>query len=105
MIAPRTQRLRDPVHGLIVFQNDQPVDQLAWALTGTPEFQRLRRIRQLGLASGFRFEYHHYGPYSRDLDLATADARALGVVQEDILHRADGLVHDGRTVPGVFISI
>ena len=39
----RTQRLRDPVHGLIVFRDDQPVDQLAWTLIGTPEFQRLRR--------------------------------------------------------------
>jgi HD superfamily phosphohydrolase len=50
MTDPRTQRLRDPVHGLIVFQRDQPVDQLAWALIATPEFQRLRRIRQLGVA-------------------------------------------------------
>jgi uncharacterized protein len=50
MINPRTQRLRDPVHGLIVFQHDQPLDQLAWALIATPEFQRLRRIRQLGVA-------------------------------------------------------
>ncbi len=50
MIFPRTQRLRDPVHGLIVFQHDEPLDQLAWALIGKPEFQRLRRIRQLGVA-------------------------------------------------------
>jgi HD superfamily phosphohydrolase len=50
MIAPRTQRLRDPVHGLIVFRDDQAVDQLAWRLIATPEYQRLRRIRQLGVA-------------------------------------------------------
>lgn len=57
-------------------------------------------LDQLGLASGFRFEYHHYGPYSRDLDLATADARALGVVQEDILHRAgDGASYSRFTLP------
>jgi HD superfamily phosphohydrolase len=48
--APRTQRLRDPVHGLIVFERDQPLDQLAWRLIATPEFQRLRRIRQLGVS-------------------------------------------------------
>jgi uncharacterized protein YwgA len=45
-------------------------------------------LDQLGLSSGFSYEYHHYGPYSRDLDIATADARALGVVKEEIRHRA-----------------
>ncbi len=50
MSAIRTQRLRDPVHGLIVFRDDDPVDQLAWDLIGLPEFQRLRRIRQLGVS-------------------------------------------------------
>lgn len=50
MIEPRTQRLRDPVHGLISFRADNPLDQLAWKLIDTPEFQRLRRIRQLGVS-------------------------------------------------------
>ncbi len=48
--APRTQRIRDPVHGLIVFREDKPLDQLAWRLLDAPEFQRLRRIRQLGVS-------------------------------------------------------
>jgi hypothetical protein len=46
----RTQRLRDPVHGLIVFREDEKLDQLAWRLLDAPEFQRLRRIRQLGVS-------------------------------------------------------
>jgi HD superfamily phosphohydrolase len=47
---PRDQRLRDPVHGLITFRKDNKLDQLAWALLDAPEFQRLRRIKQLGPA-------------------------------------------------------
>ncbi len=50
MSQPRTQRVRDPVHGLIVFHADNGVDQLAWRLLDTPEFQRLRRIKQLGVS-------------------------------------------------------
>jgi HD superfamily phosphohydrolase len=44
-----SKRLRDPVHGLIVF-NETKIDMLAWRLIDTPEFQRLRRIRQLGVS-------------------------------------------------------
>ena len=50
-----TQRIRDPVHGLIVFGggNDahrNETDRIAWRLLNTREFQRLRRIRQLGFS-------------------------------------------------------
>ena len=44
------KRLRDPVHGLIVFDENRSTDLLAWKLIDTPEVQRLRRIRQLGVS-------------------------------------------------------
>lgn len=46
----RTQRIRDPIHGLIVFSEGDPVDEAAWALLNTAEVQRLRRIKQLGVS-------------------------------------------------------
>jgi uncharacterized protein len=46
----KTQRLRDPVHGLITFRKGVPLDELAWDLLDTPEFGRLRRIKQLGVS-------------------------------------------------------
>lgn len=55
MIDSKTWRIRDPVHGLIVFgdgndnaQNE--TDEIAWRLLNAPEFQRLRRIRHLGFS-------------------------------------------------------
>jgi HD superfamily phosphohydrolase len=41
---------RDPVHNIIRLQTDTPENSLLIRLIDTAEFQRLRRIRQLGLA-------------------------------------------------------
>lgn len=43
--------IRDPVHDVIAFQLDRPIDALLFRLLNAREFQRLRRIRQLGMAS------------------------------------------------------
>ena len=44
------KRIRDPVHGLITFDLSKEVDRAAWRLINTPEFQRLRRVKQLGVS-------------------------------------------------------
>jgi uncharacterized protein len=41
--------LRDPVHGLVAFEG--PEEQIVVSLMDTPEVQRLRRVRQLGVTS------------------------------------------------------
>jgi uncharacterized protein len=42
--------IRDPVHDVIAFRTDRPIDALLFRLLNAAEFQRLRRIRQLGMA-------------------------------------------------------
>lgn len=49
MLRSRGVILRDPVHGLISFQ--EPLDEIVVRLLDTAELQRLRRIRCLGPAS------------------------------------------------------
>jgi HD superfamily phosphohydrolase len=41
--------LRDPVHGLVAFESDE--ERVVELLLATPELQRLRRVRQLGVTS------------------------------------------------------
>jgi uncharacterized protein len=41
--------LRDPVHGLVAFESDE--ERIVPLLMDTPEVQRLRRVRQLGVTS------------------------------------------------------
>lgn len=51
MSAPmRDQRIRDPIHNLIKFSSSRSDDRVLWQLVQTREFQRLRRIRQLGFS-------------------------------------------------------
>lgn len=51
-------------------------------------------LDRLGLNSGFEYEYHHYGPYSRDLDNATLDAKAFELVEERFeRRRSDGAMY------------
>ena len=70
----KTQRIRDPVHGLIVFRETDALAQVARSLFNTPEFQRLRRIKQLGFcefifpgATHTRF-VHCIGVFRNDRD-------------------------------------
>jgi uncharacterized protein len=42
--------IRDPIHDLIAFRTEDATDRLLFSLLNAAEFQRLRRIRQLGMA-------------------------------------------------------
>lgn len=59
---------------------------------GRIKFQKLvYLLDKLGLSSGFKFSYHHYGPYSSGLSTATDIAKAFGLIDEDFRQRkSDG---------------
>jgi uncharacterized protein YwgA len=48
-------------------------------------------LDQLGLKSGLRYAYHHYGPYSSDLTEAISDAIAFKMIDERTERRRDGV--------------
>ncbi len=61
-------------------------------VTGRIRLQKLIfLLDKLGLDSGFKYSYHHYGPYSSDLSEATDFAKAFGLIEEKVDHRqSDG---------------
>jgi HD superfamily phosphohydrolase len=46
----KRQRVRDPLHNLIEFDEGDPFERMLWRVVKTAPFQRLRRIRQLGFS-------------------------------------------------------
>lgn len=50
-VSTKERLLRDPLHGLIALDENLPQGRLLVQLIDSAEFQRLRRIRQLGLAN------------------------------------------------------
>lgn len=46
----KRQRIRDPLHNLIEFDEGDAFERMLWRVVKTAPFQRLRRIRQLGFS-------------------------------------------------------
>ena len=68
--------IRDPVHDIIAFRLDDPVEALLFSLVNTAEFQRLRRIRQLGLAT-LAYPGADHSRYSHSLGVLETARRML----------------------------
>jgi uncharacterized protein YwgA len=75
-------------------------DIVVAVIAAAPEGKLTSRVRlqktvylldRLQFESGFTFDYHHFGPYSRALDNATSDAKAFSLISEKTEHRlSDG---------------
>jgi len=76
--------IRDPVHDVIAFRLDRPGDRLLFRLLNAAEFQRLRRIKQLGMAS-LAYPGAEHSRYSHSLGVMETARRMLE--------------HLGRSVP------
>ncbi len=99
--VPKLQRIRDPLHDLIEFKADG-FEGLMWEALNSCEFQRLRRVKQLGFselvypgATHTRFA-HSVGVFRVARQLASLIASRVGRFDEDRAQvaMAAALVHD-----------
>src|SRR5438552_11835668 len=93
--------IRDPVHDVIAFRLDRSADALLFQMLNAAEFQRLRRIRQLGLAS-LAYPGADHSRYSHSLGVMQTARRILDqlcrsfyIAEEDqIVCQVAALAHD-----------
>ncbi|HZL36744.1 MAG TPA: HD domain-containing protein [Tepidisphaeraceae bacterium] len=75
--------VRDPVHDVIAFRTERAGDALLFALLNAAEFQRLRRIRQLGMAS-LAYPSAEHSRYSHSLGVMEAARKMLAQLGQSI---------------------
>src|SRR5215470_13068581 len=92
---------RDPLHNIISLNESEPEDRLLVDLIDSAEFQRLRRIKQLGLAL-FTYQGAEHSRFTHSLGVMHLMTRALDQLsihhpidqQERVIGRAGALLHD-----------
>jgi len=92
---------RDPLHNIISLDESAPEDRLIVELIDSAEFQRLRRIRQLGLAM-FTYQGAEHSRFTHSIGVMHVMTRALDLLgahhsispEARIVGRAGALLHD-----------
>lgn len=93
--------VRDPVHDVIAFETSHPLDELLFKLLNAEEFQRLRRIRQLGMTS-LAYPGADHSRYSHSLGVMETARRVLNQLRretqldarQELVCLAAALLHD-----------
>jgi HD superfamily phosphohydrolase len=102
-----SQRIyRDPVHNIIPLRDDNAEGQLMIRLIDTPEFQRLRRIKQLGLGL-YTYQGAEHSRFTHSLGALHLMTRVLGQLSDRTridpgdraAARAAALLHDVGHAP------
>ena len=84
--------IRDPVHDIVAFRLGRSIDALLFRLLNTAEFQRLRRVRQLGMAS-LAYPGADHSRYSHSLGVMETARKILAHLAESF-----PIDEEGRTV-------
>jgi uncharacterized protein len=92
---------RDPLHNIISLDESIPEDRLIVELIDSSEFQRLRRIKQLGLAM-FTYQGAEHSRFTHSLGVMHVMTRALTLLashhsisaEARVAGRAGALLHD-----------
>jgi uncharacterized protein len=92
---------RDPLHNIISLDESLPDDRLIVELIDSAEFQRLRRIKQLGIAM-FTYQGAEHSRFTHSIGVMHLMTRALNLLgahhkiseESRIVGRAGALLHD-----------
>lgn len=99
---PKQQRIRDPLHDLIDFDESVHLENVLWRVVQTRPFQRLRRIKQLGF-SDFVYPGATHSRLIHSIGVFHTARRLMKVIEKNVSTyeqaRADqalaaALVHD-----------
>ncbi|MGH6877806.1 MAG: HD domain-containing protein, partial [Rhizomicrobium sp.] len=92
MAEPKRQRVRDPLHNIIEFDEGDGFERMIWRLIRTAPLQRLRRIRQLGF-SDFVFPGATHSRFVHSLGVFHTARQLLRIVRRDVANRPDARVN------------
>jgi HD superfamily phosphohydrolase len=79
----KRQRVRDPLHNLIEFDEGNAFERMLWRVVKTAPFQRLRRIRQLGF-SDFVYPGATHSRFIHSLGVFHTARQLMRIVQRHV---------------------